>query len=114
MKVNILGTKYEIIKQSAKDNEILDDCNGYCDWTTSKIYIRDYTVDTDVVEYKDVTNHINKTIRHEIVHAFLCESGLWSNSIQPKCGWAMNEEMVDWIAMQFPKMLKVFQEAECI
>ena len=36
-----------------------------------------------------------KVIRHELVHAFLFESGLSVNS------WADNEEIVDWIAIQF-------------
>lgn len=28
--------------------------------------------------------------------------------------WAKNEEIVDWIALQFPKLLKAFKEADCI
>ena len=45
-------------------------------------------------------------IRHELVHAFAYESGLAENS-----PWAFNEEMTDWIAIQFPKMLKAFETA---
>ena len=41
-----------------------------------------------------------KNLRHEIVHAFLFESGLAENS-----EWAYNEEMVDWIAKQGPKII---------
>ena len=50
-----------------------------------------------------------KVARHEIIHAFLYESGLSHNS-----EWANNEEMIDWIAIQFSKMLKAFEEIECI
>ena len=43
-------------------------------------------------EEKD--NYTKSCLRHEIAHAFLHESGLSSNS-----EWAMNEEIVDWIAL---------------
>ena len=46
-----------------------------------------------------------KVLRHEIIHAYLGESGLRSSS-----EWAENEEMVDWFAIQFPKILKTFSE----
>ena len=46
-----------------------------------------------------------KVIRHELVHAFILESGL-----SECCTWAENEELVDWIARQFPKMAKCFKE----
>jgi hypothetical protein len=37
------------------------------------------------------------------------ESGLnaSSNSVE---GWARNEEMVDWFAIQMPKLIKTFRE----
>lgn len=46
-----------------------------------------------------------KVLRHEVIHAFLGESGLRNNSY-----WAENEEMVDWLAIQAPKIFKTFQE----
>ena len=48
-------------------------------------------------------------LRHEIVHAFLYESGLDVSS-----EWARNEEIVDWIALQTPKLQKAFEEAGCL
>ena len=50
-----------------------------------------------------------KNIRHEIVHAFLFESGLAENS-----EWAQNEEMVDWFACQAPKIYAAFRAAGAI
>ena len=41
-----------------------------------------------------------------MIHAFLHESGLAVNS-----DWAQNEEMVDWFALQAPKLFKAFKEA---
>ena len=54
---------------------------------------------------KDIYKEGIKVIRHELVHAFIFESGLCEC-----CSWADNEELVDWIARQFPKMNKVFSE----
>jgi hypothetical protein len=54
--------------------------------------------------------YCKKVLRHEIIHAFMYESGLWENSHDVE-GWAQNEEMTDWIAIQFPKMQKAFEEA---
>lgn len=55
-----------------------------------------------------------RILRHEIIHAFFNESGLQDDSSNIDCGWAVNEEMVDWIAIQFPKMVKAFEEADCL
>lgn len=52
--------------------------------------------------YKD------KVCRHEIIHAFLYESGLDVES------WARNEEIVDWLALQIPKMVRIFKEVNCL
>jgi hypothetical protein len=56
---------------------------------------------------------IKATLRHEIIHAFLHESGLSGSSVTD-VPWAVNEEMVDWFAIQFPKMIKVFEQLDCI
>jgi predicted SprT family Zn-dependent metalloprotease len=58
-------------------------------------------------------NAQKEVMRHEIVHAFLYESGLGYSTHIPNCAWAVNEEMVDWIAIQTPKMAKVFKQAGC-
>ena len=46
----------------------------------------------------------NNLLRHEIIHAFLIESGL-----NDACDWHC-EEMVDWLAMQFPKLSSLFEQ----
>ena len=40
--------------------------------------------------------------RHEIIHAFFNESGL--------PGFSANEQIVDWIATQFSKILEVYRQ----
>jgi hypothetical protein len=44
-----------------------------------------------------------------VIHAYLSESGLNSSSNGVDC-WARNEEMVDWFAIQMPKIVKTFGE----
>lgn len=52
-----------------------------------------------------------QTLRHEIVHGFLFESGLDASSDIPDHGWATHEEMVDWLANQGPKLYRAWEEA---
>ena len=108
MKINVLGTDYEILFE--EKNKMIegqkypgDDYDGYIDFTTKRIYIADMKEH----EWEEVNIHRIKTIHHEIVHAFLYESGLDASA-----GWARNEEIVDWIALQAPKLFKAFESLE--
>lgn len=108
MKVNILGTEYDIIMDAEeKDYPKLKDAWGYTDFTIKKIVVSKFIKTSDTLENEEV--FINKVLRHEIIHTFLIESGLNENS-----NWARNEEMVDWIALQFEKILSVFIETKAI
>ena len=49
-----------------------------------------------------------KVLRHEIVHAFLIESGMFQAS------WGGNEDIVDWIALQIPKMVDAMKSVGCL
>ena len=109
-KINILGTDYTIKRQTKEDNSKLENAFGFCEQ-----YSKEIVVDT-FVEQKNDTMCVNnfeefekKVLRHEIIHAFLGESGLKSNS-----DWAENEEMVDWFAIQAPKLFKAFKELDLI
>ena len=53
--------------------------------------------------------YVRKVKRHEIIHAFLLESGLAECS-----DWAQNEEMVDWLARMGPKINTAWQAAGAI
>lgn len=66
------------------------------------------------MDEKEQESYYKKVLRHELMHAFLNESGLSANSTVPDCAWAKNEEMVDWFAIQSPKIFKVFSEAGCM
>ena len=53
------------------------------------------------------------TKRHEIIQAFLNESGLQGSSVTAG-PWARNEEMVDRFAIQSPKIYEAFETANCL
>ena len=84
MQVNILGTEYEIIKGSVLNCPSLKELDGFTDYTVKQIVVLDFgTVEKD-----------NRSLK---------------NFEQ----WARNEEMVDWFAIQWPKLSKAFKEAGC-
>jgi hypothetical protein len=114
MKVNILGTEYKIVYEQRSANPKYENCNGYCDSSVKEIHLCDMKTDeADIMAIANMDAYRKRALRHEIIHAFMEESGLSSNSYSPG-NWADNEEMIDWIAIQFPKMLKVFQETSCL
>lgn len=102
----VLGTPYTIQDVNEIDDANLEDNDGYCDPSTKKIVIREFKPSIDSVG--DLDAHRKKVVRHELIHAFLYESGLHA------CSFAINEELVDWIALQFPKMQKAFEQCEVI
>ena len=110
-KVNILGAEYTIeYKKRYEDKQFASgEADGYCDSTSKRIVLREEDEKDNV---DDFSVHIKKIARHEIVHAFMFESGLGSNF--EHIGFGHEETMVDWIAYQFPKMQKVFEEVGCL
>lgn len=104
MNVNILGTEYEIIEQTEKQNPKLRDCNGLCEIYAHKI-ILNADIQEDELAYENFQEFQKRVLRHEIIHAFFAESGLRGSS-----EYAENEELVDWIAIQLPKINKVLQQ----
>lgn len=115
MKVSILGTEYEVIVEPVNTKGLNNENRaGYCYFPGKEIHVGDVNTDHEwdgePPNMKKV--YQDKVMRHEIVHAFLFESGL--NVEASAEAWAVNEEVVDWIALQFPKMQKAFQEAGCL
>ncbi len=107
-KINVLGTEYSVYESNESNDLNLIDKDGYCDTSIKECVIDEMNI-TDPSAKKDLPGYKKVVTRHEIIHAFLFESGLNCCS-----SWAENEEMVDWLAIQFPKMLKAFKEADAI
>ncbi|WP_305117539.1 hypothetical protein [Acutalibacter muris] len=114
MKLNVLGTEYSITVKKYDEDEYFKraDCNGYCSQSLKEIVVCDMATYPGWEHEPQETMDINKrsTLRHEIVHAFFNESGLSCNSNSVDM-WARNEEMVDWFALQGPKIYMAWQAA---
>lgn len=108
--VHILGTRYSIRIIDEDDYRYDREADGWCDPSVKEILIFNYKQSAESV--KDLIAYQKKVLRHEIVHAFLYESGLWQNAYGSKC-WAKNEEMIDWMAIQIPKIQRAYKEAYC-
>lgn len=98
-KVDILGTKYDVkfIKEKEDEYQSLGTFDG------SVKLINILKLKDGHRTLRNLDNCIDTTIKHEIIHAFMYESGLDNQN-----EWAHNEELVDWIAIQFDKMKKAF------
>lgn len=113
--VSILGSSYRIyMNVPISEDKDLNDKFGYCSPTMQKIVIADLDSIESWKEEPSYSKKVqnNRTLRHEIIHAFLNESGLWGSSFSCDT-WALNEEMIDWLAIQFPKIVKVFKKLGC-
>ena len=113
MKIDILGTKYTIRRVNLGKDETIDKLHygGYCSNVDKEIVILNLkSTEEWKKEPEDVIRRTeNSTLRHEIIHAFLNESGLQWNALAPEKSWAKNEEMVDWFAIQSPKIFAVYK-----
>ena len=101
--VSILGTEWTIFVEEKTEDTYAD---AFCDNSIKEIHIAFYD---DVDNLADMITERKTYVRHEIIHAFLHESGLAQNSNECEC-WSQNEEMVDWFARQFHKIEKVFKQ----
>ena len=112
--VNILGNNYVIIFRSHNDDDELKECATYCSYHERIIVLdhesKTYNGKSDLY----ITNCVKRALRHELIHTFLDESGLFCNANAFKGPWPVNEEMVDWFALQMPKIFKVFQELDLL
>ena len=91
MKIDILGTTYDVFLSNSVEYPELKQVSGFCDETV-KLCVIDSMSRNNVLDKLNLNECRNKVIRHELIHAFLFECGLSENS------WASNEEIVDWIA----------------
>lgn len=110
--VDILGTKWTMIYDSTKDKEVYKTHNGWCDDSKKECHvgIRPYSEN----HQEDIGEFYKRIARHEIIHAFAYESGVVSSQELNNGKWAKNESMIDWLAIQSPKIFKVFKELQIL
>jgi hypothetical protein len=108
-RVNILGIEYKIICCKEEEHKLLNGKyrDGCTDFSAKEIVICEKKPDCELQDYEMWKMAI---LRHELIHAFLFESGLDCCSSQFNGPWAENEEMIDWFAIQSPKIYKMFDE----
>lgn len=113
-KVNVLGTWYSVyVRKYDEDPEFkMNSFAGYCDEVTKEIVLCDMAT-VPGWDVKRARLSEKQTLRHEIVHAFLNESGLSCSGLIYEGSWAKNEEMVDWFAMQGPKIYEAWRYMGC-
>lgn len=115
--VSILGTTYTVETRKVSEDEYMKEkhLSGYCCEESKRIVIADMSekeyFELDEAEQK---SYYKKTLRHELLHAFLNESGLSDDASVPAGAWAKHEEMVDWFAIQSPKIYKTFAELDIL
>ena len=106
-KVDVLGAEYSLFIDVQEDEDpILAHCSGYCDKTVKRIVVMGKAEETNLDDWMVYQKTI---MRHELIHAFLFESGISGDCKWDFPGDEHPEHMVEWIAMQFPKLLRAFQ-----
>lgn len=104
-KIDILGSRWDVCIVEPSDDDRLENTDGFCDWTDSKIVIANRMNEGNL---QAPWSYLLKVIRHELVHAFMRESGLGECAFNDQ---DMEEIMVDWIAIQWYKIEKAIDEA---
>lgn len=117
MKINILGTEYTIKNVKISECNILKEnhWSGLCNSVTHEILVGIPTEEEffGKLTEQEQTLVVKEILRHEIIHAFMNESGLqdnWQHAQQ----FGHDETTVDWFALQSPKIFNVFKELELL
>lgn len=105
--INVMGTDIRVEFRKSADDKKLSNADGYFDHSEGLVVVLIPEPDENTVE--NLERYQKQVLRHELTHAFLHESGL-SVSSGSADAWASNEEMVDWFAIQSPKIFRVFQK----
>ena len=71
-KVNILGTKYDLIESDEQHDQQLIGKDGYCDTSVKQCVVDELKQNPDEIDLKKNLQEYKKSvIRHELIHAFL-------------------------------------------
>lgn len=103
-KISVLGTEYRLLKGSVEAYPNLKEANAYTDLYSKKIILDEkFGTKEDGFKSSNPESAKRKLYRHEVIHAFISESGFGYNLSEDD-----EESLVNWIAEQFPKMKTVF------
>lgn len=113
--VSILGSGWDLFVCDFNEDPWFEknDADGKC--TPAIRWIKLVNQRTDKrIEYEseeEMLSYMRNTLKHELVHAFLSEAGLDHNSNHFEGAWAVNEEMVEFFAVQLEKIHRAVDEA---
>lgn len=103
MEVEVLGTKYKIyLDVPAEEDDNLEKGDGYVDLQTKKIVVAEFKETKGQTD--DIQRYKSSVIRHELMHAFLYESGM--------VAYSNDERLVEWLEIQIPKANELFNELQ--
>lgn len=102
--VDILGTEYKIKSVYSKDFPKLKTAVGVCENCAEELFISKDGEDRDDY-YLKYDKFQRKVLRHEIIHAFMWQSGFTDISTDEE------ERITEWISIMAPKMLISFAKS---
>ena len=80
-KINILGSQWKIVYGSENEYPALKEMDGYMDSSTRTIVVDDmHYAEKQPGAKANMLEYVRQVTRHEIIHAFLFESGLDTSS----------------------------------
>lgn len=106
IKANILGTEYRVSIKNRSEDAKLATRDGYTDLSVKKIVVADVEKEKDNDSVEDLSHYLKKVMRHETIHALFYESGMDD--------WANDEQLVDYLSMQIPKIYKVWKDLKAL
>lgn len=115
--IDVLETTYVIDYRTEEEDPGLVDCLGYCDKYLKLIVIDDSSKDEtkemdkecDTKQWTQSYEALQKKVlRHELTHAFVTECGLSECS---NLQWVNNEEVIDFLAINAPKLVNLYKKA---
>lgn len=104
MKLNVLGTVYEIKFQTQEENpKLTDDINGLAELYSKELFVKTgYENNPDC--YNNIEAYREKVLIHECMHAIFHESGLSK--------YTEDEDLVEFLAQQYGKIISIVERAK--
>lgn len=100
--IRVLDTQYDIYLDDPSSDILRGDDGSELDGVTDNAR-KEIVISAGIDD-----RYYRQTLRHEIIHAFLYESGLDTEMMHSEHGH--DEQMIDWFAIMAPKLERVYHE----
>ena len=105
--IGILGSVWTVRLSDEKEEKRLEGAGGFTDWTCRLIVVGKMPENSNL---GDPGVFQMKVLRHEIIHAYMFESGLGDDWEHQAIG--QEETVVDWFAIQMIKIYHTVIDAQ--